>query len=89
MPKSKVGLSMKQEEVLSQIEKLVRIKTKELEIEKLKKEIVQGDDINEEFRVIVNESKKNDNKGFESTENLSIAIPDNMGLMKLPFTILI
>ena len=50
MPKSKVGLSMKQEEVLSQIEKLVRIKTKELEIEKLKKEIVQGDDINEEFK---------------------------------------
>ena len=80
MPKSKVGLSMKQEEVLSQIEKLVRIKTKEIEIEKLKKEIVQGDDINEEFRIIVNESKKNDNKGFETTENLSIAIPDNMGV---------
>ncbi len=80
MPKSKVGLSMKQEEVLSQIEKLVRIKTKEIEIERLKKEIVQGDDINEEFRIIVNESKKNDNKGFESTENLSIAIPDNLGV---------
>ena len=80
MPKGKVGLSMRQEEVLSQIEKLVRIKTKEIEIEKLKKEIVQGDDINEEFRIIVNESKKNDNKGFETTENLSIAIPDNMGI---------
>ena len=80
MPKSKIGLSMKQEEVLSQIEKLVRIKNKEIEIEKLKKEIVQGDDINEEFRIIVNESKKNDNKGYESTENLSIAIPDNTGV---------
>jgi len=80
MPKSKVGLSMKQEEILSQIEKLVRTKTKEIEIEKLKKEIVQGDDINEEFRIIVNESKKNDNKGFETTENLSIAIPDNTGV---------
>jgi hypothetical protein len=80
MPKGKVGLSMRQEEVLSQIEKLVRIKTKEIEIEKLKKEIVQGDDINEEFRIIVDESKKNDNKGFETTENLSIAIPDNMGV---------
>lgn len=80
MPKSKVGLSMKQEEIVSQIEKLVRIKTKEIEIEKLKKEIVQGDDINEEFRIIVNESKKNDNKGFETTENLSIAIPDNAGV---------
>ena len=80
MPKSKVGLSMRQEEILSQIEKLVRIKTKEIEIEKLKKEIVQGDDINEEFRIIVNESKKNDNKGFETTENLSIAIPDNLGV---------
>lgn len=80
MPKSKIGLSMKQEEVLSQIEKLVRIKNKEIEIEKLKKEIVQGDDINEEFRIIVNESKKNDNKGYETTENLSIAIPDSMGV---------
>ncbi|VFJ12869.1 VWA domain-containing protein [Candidatus Nitrosocosmicus franklandus] len=79
MPKSKVGLSMKQEEILSQIEKLVKIKTKEIEIEKLKKEIVQGDDINEEFRIIVKESQKNDNKGFETTENLSIAIPDNTG----------
>ncbi|TVP40255.1 VWA domain-containing protein [Candidatus Nitrosocosmicus arcticus] len=80
MPRSKVGLSMKQEEILSQIEKLVRTKTKEIEIEKLKKEIVQGDDINEEFRIIVNESKKNDNKGFETTENLSIVIPDNTGV---------
>ncbi len=80
MPKSKVGLSMKQEEVLSQNEKLVKIKKKEIEIEKLKKEIVQGDDINEEFRIIVKESQKNDNKGFESTENLSIAIPDNTGI---------
>jgi hypothetical protein len=79
MPKSKVGLSMKQEEILSHIEKLVRIKTREIEIERLKKEIIQGDDINEEFRILVNESKKNDNKGFETTENLSIAIPDNMG----------
>ncbi|WP_458743362.1 hypothetical protein [Candidatus Nitrosocosmicus sp. T] len=80
MPKSKVGLSMKQEEILSHIEKLVRIKTREIEIERLKKEIIQGDDINEEFRILVNESKKNDNKGFETTENLSIAIPDNMGI---------
>ncbi len=80
MPKSKVGLSMRQEEILSQIEKLVKIKTKEIEIEKLKKEIVQGDYIHEEFKIIVKESQKNDNKGFESTENLSIAIPDNTGI---------
>lgn len=80
MPKSKVGLSMNQEEILSQIEKLVKIKTKEIEIEKIKKEILQGNDINEEFRIIVKESKKNDNKGFETTENLSIAIPDNIGI---------
>ena len=80
MPKSKVGISMKQEEILSQIEKLVKIKTKDIEIEKLKKEIVQGDDINEEFRIIVKESQKNDNKGFESTENLSIAVPYNTGI---------
>lgn len=80
LPKSKVGLSMKQEEIMSQIEKLVKIKTKEIEIEKLKKEILQGDEIHEEFKIIVKESKRNDNKGFESTENLAVAIPENTGI---------
>lgn len=80
MPKSKIGLSMSQQEILSQIEKLVKLKTKDMEVEKLKKEILLGKEINDEFRIIVKESKKNDNKGFESTENLSIAIPDNTGI---------
>lgn len=77
MPKNRYGLSMSQEEIINQIEKIVKLKNKEIEIEKLEKDIEQGKDIKEEFKVLVKESKKNDNKGYESIENLSIAIPDN------------
>ncbi len=77
MPKSKFGLSMSQEEIINQIEKIVKVKNKEIEIEKLEKEIDQGKDIKEEFKILVKESKKNDNKGYETIENLALAIPDN------------
>jgi hypothetical protein len=77
MPKNKFGLSMSHEEVINQIEKIVKLKNKEIEIEKLGKDIEQGKDIKEEFKVLVKESKKNDNKGYETIENLSITIPDN------------
>ena len=77
MPKNKFGLSMSHEEVINQIEKIVKLKSKEIEIEKLGKDIEQGKDIKEEFKILVKESKKNDNKGYETIENLSITIPDN------------
>src|SRR6185503_16561018 len=64
MPKSKFGLSMNHEEITNQIEKL-------------EKEIVQGKEIKEEFKILVKESKKNDTKGYEIIENLALAIPDN------------
>lgn len=77
MPKNKIGLSISHEELINQIEKILKLKNKETELEKTNKEIEQGKDIKEEFKALVKESKKNDNKGYETTENLSIAIPDN------------
>jgi hypothetical protein len=77
MPKNMIGLSISHEEMINQIEKVLKLKTKETELEKANKEIEQGKDIKEEFKVLVKESRKNDNKGYETTENLSIAIPDN------------
>jgi hypothetical protein len=77
MPKNRIGLSISHEETINQIEKVLKLKTKETELEKANKEIEQGKDIKEEFKVLVKESRKNDNKGYETTENLSIAIPDN------------
>jgi hypothetical protein len=77
MPKNMIGLSISHEEMINQIEKVLKLKTKEIELEKANKEIEQGKDIKEEFKVLVKESRKNDNKGYETTENLSIAIPDN------------
>ena len=77
MPKNKFGLSMSHEEIINQIEKIVKLKNKQTEIEKLEKDIEQGKEIKEEFKALVKESKKNDNKGYESIENLSITIPDN------------
>jgi len=77
MPKSKFGLSMNHEEITNQIEKIVKVKNQEIEIEKLEKEIVHGKEIKEEFKILVKESKKNDKKGYEIIENLALAIPDN------------
>jgi hypothetical protein len=77
MHKSKFGLSMNHEEITNQIEKIVKVKNQEIEIEKLEKEIVQGKEIKEEFKILVKESKKNDTKGYEIIENLALAIPDN------------
>jgi len=77
MPKNMIGLSISHEEMINQIEKVLKLKTKETELEKANKEIEQGKDIKEEFKVLVKESRKNENKGYETTENLSIAIPDN------------
>jgi hypothetical protein len=80
MPKSKVGLSASKEEILNQIERIVKLKTKEIEIEKTRNEVIKGKDIKEEFQLLVRESRKNDNKGFQTTENLSISVPDDMGI---------
>ncbi len=77
MPKNNFGLSVNHEELKNQIEKVIKLKTKEIEIEKVGKEVEQGKDIKEEFKVLVKESKKNDNKGYETIENLSISIPEN------------
>lgn len=77
MPKNMIGLSISHKELANQIEKIVKLKNRKIEKEKIEKEILQGKDIKEEFNVLVEESKKNDNKGYETTENLSITIPDN------------
>lgn len=77
MPKSKFGLSMTREEILDQIEKIVKVRNKDIEIDKVRKDIEQGKEIREEFKVLVRESKKSDNKGYETLENLAITIPDN------------
>ena len=76
MPKNKIGLSISHEELVNQIEKILKLKNKEPGLEKINNEIEQGKDIKEEFKALVKESKKNDNKGYETTENLSIAIPE-------------
>ena len=65
MPKNKIGLSISHEEIINQIEKIVKLKNKEIELEKINKEIEQGKDIKEEFKALVKESKKNDKKGYE------------------------
>jgi len=58
MPKNKFGLSSNHSEIIHQIEKIVKLKSKEIDIEKLGKDIEQGTDIKEEFKVLVKESKK-------------------------------
>ena len=76
-PKSRMGASLNQNDLLKQVEKVVRMKHKKAPEEKTK-EIYEGHDILHEFETLVKESKKTENKGYESLENFGLSVPDKM-----------
>jgi hypothetical protein len=76
-PKSRMGASLNQNDLLKQVEKVVRMKHKK-EPEEKTKEIYEGHDILHEFETLVKESKKTENKGYESLENFGLSVPDKM-----------
>ena len=63
---------------MKQIEKIVRTKKKEKDAEEKSKEIYEGNDMRREFEALVKESKKTENKGYDSLENFGLSIPDRM-----------
>ncbi len=77
-PKTRVGSSLNQNDLLKQIEKVVRTKHKEKEVDEKTKEIYEGHDVLHEFETMVKESKKTENKGYESLENFGLSVPDRM-----------
>lgn len=84
-PKTRIGASLAQNDLLKQVEKIVRIKHKrEDDIEQKIKEIYEGQDILHEFETLVKESQKTENKGYESLESFGLSVPDKMDIDETP-----
>ncbi len=77
-PRTRVGASLNQTDLLKQVEKVVKMRHKKENAEEKTKEIYEGHDVLREFETLVKESKKTDNKGYESLENFGLSVPDKM-----------
>jgi hypothetical protein len=80
VPRTKFGVSMNQSDIIKQVERVVKRRTKHKDIDKASKEIIEGDEVLGEFDTLVKESKKTENKGFESLENFGLSIPEKMDI---------
>ncbi len=77
-PRTRVGASLNQTDLLKQMEKVVKMRHKKENMEEKTKEIYEGHDVLHEFETLVKESKKTENKGYESLEDFGLSVPDKM-----------
>jgi uncharacterized protein (UPF0335 family) len=77
-PRTRMGASLNQNDLFKQVEKIVRMRRKKDDVQEKTKEIYDGHDVLQEFETLVMESKKTENKGYESIENFGLAVPDKM-----------
>jgi hypothetical protein len=77
-PRARAGASLNQTDLLKQVEKVVKMRHKKENAEEKTKEIYEGHDVFHEFETLVKESKKTENKGYESLENFGLSVPDKM-----------
>lgn len=78
-PRTRVGASLNQSDLLKQVEKVVRMRQKnEDDLLEKTKEIYEGHDILREFETLVKESRKTENKGYESLEDFGLSVPDKL-----------
>ena len=77
-PRTRAGASLTQSDLLKHIEKVVRSKKKEKDSEEKAQEIYEGNDVAHEFETLVKESKKTENKGYDSLENFGLSVPERM-----------
>ncbi|HKZ61434.1 MAG TPA: VWA domain-containing protein [Nitrososphaera sp.] len=77
-PRTRVGASLSQSDLLKQVEKVVKMRHKKEKVEEKTKEIYEGHDVFREFETLVKESKKTENKGYESLEDFGLSVPDKM-----------
>jgi hypothetical protein len=71
---------MNQSDIIKQVERVVKRRTKQKDTDKASKEIIEGNEVLGEFDTLVRESKKTENKGFESLENFGLCIPEKMDI---------
>jgi len=77
-PRTRMGASLTQNDLFKQVEKVVRMKHRKADVDKKTKEIYEGHDVLQEFETLVRESRKTENKGYESLENFGLSVPDKM-----------
>jgi hypothetical protein len=78
-PRTRMGASLtQQQDVLKQIEKVIKTKKREKDAEEKSKEIYEGTDVLREFEALIKESKKTENKGYDSLENFGLSVPERM-----------
>src|ERR687892_76451 len=78
-PRTRVGASLNQSDMLKQVEKVVEMRhEKDDDLQKKTKEVYEGRDVLQEFQALITESKKTENKGYESLENFGLSVPDKM-----------
>jgi hypothetical protein len=77
-PRTRVGASLNQNDLFKQVEKVVKMRHKKENVEEKTKEIYEGNDVLHEFETLVKESKKTENKGYDSLENFGLSTPDRM-----------
>lgn len=80
VPRTKFGVSMNQSDILKQVEKFVKRRIKDENIERISKEIIEGNEVLGEFDTLIKESKKTENKGYESLEDFGLSIPEKMDI---------
>jgi hypothetical protein len=79
-PRTRVGASLNQSDMLKQMEKVVHMRYKKDDVQKKTKDIYEGHDVLHEFEALVKESKKTESKGYESLENFGLSVPDKMDI---------
>ena len=79
-PRTRIGLSVNQSDLLKQIGNILNTKYKPDEINAATKKVVEGNDILSEFNTLLNESTKTENKGYESLENFGLSIPKRLDI---------
>lgn len=77
-PRTRSGSSLTHNDLLKQVEKIVKMKRKPEQPEKIINEIVEGEEVLKEFEALVKESRKTENKGYESLENFGLSVPDRL-----------
>jgi hypothetical protein len=79
-PRTRVGASLNQSDMLKQMEKVVHMRYKKDDVQKKTKDIYEGHDVLHEFEALIKESKKTESKGYESLENFGLSVPDKMDI---------
>ena len=79
-PRTRIGISINQSDLVKQLQKLVNKRTNSNDIEKSTEKIIKASDVLNEFESLMRESQRTENKGYDNLENLGLSIPENMDI---------